>query len=114
VLVFGSSLSERRENKVVNGLKKIDIMKLIDLIFALVSRFTPMGPQQVRELRAEAAEWETKLNPETGNAIEKLYVKVNDPWFARLGFAISYIWLVKEIKTWLYEDEEGAENVLNV
>lgn len=81
-------------------------MKLIDLTFALVGRFVPMSPEELRNLKAEANGWEQNIDSENGSAIEKVYAKVNDPWYYRLGFAVSYIFLVKEIKRWFYEDEQ--------
>ena len=83
-------------------------MKLIDLIFALVARFVPMSPDDLRNLKGEANQWEQNIDDKKGSALEKAYVKVNDPWYYRLGFAVSYIFLVKEIKRWFYDDEPAS------
>jgi len=89
-------------------------MKLIDLTFALVGRFVPMSPEEIRNLKAEANQWEANIDEKSGNTLEKMYVKVNDPWYYRLGFAVSYIFLVKEIKRWFYEDEVSEDVDLTI
>ena len=91
-------------------------MKLIDLIFALVARFVPMSPDDLRNLNGEANQWEQNIADEGGSALEKMYVKVNDPWYYRLSFAVSYIFLVKEIKRWFYDDEPASnvDEMMNI
>lgn len=85
-------------------------MKLIDLTFALVARFVPMAPEELRGLKSEANSWEQNIDSEKASAMEKMYMKVNDPWYYRLGFAVSYIFLVKEIKRWFYEDDVESDS----
>jgi len=84
-------------------------MKLIDLTFAVVARFVPMSPEDLRNLKQEANGWEQNLDSEKGNAVEKMYIKANDPWYFRLGYAVSYIFIIKAVKNWFYEDDAEPE-----
>jgi hypothetical protein len=88
-------------------------MTLVNLIFALVARFVPMGQKEARDLKKEADDWEIGLDEEKGNAVEKLYIKANDPWYMRLSYAVSYIFLVRAILNFM-SDEEELEDIPNI
>ncbi|WP_306643771.1 hypothetical protein [Sanyastnella coralliicola] len=65
-----------------------------------------MDKLQLRNLKTEAEAWENSINEEDATPIEKAYTKINDPWYARLGFAVSYIFLSKMIMEWMTESDD--------
>ena len=72
-------------------------MDLIELIFKLVRKFVPISMEDYQRLYNEADDWRSKLNPDSDNGAERMYVKYMNLWYVRLALAVSYIPLVKYV-----------------
>jgi hypothetical protein len=86
-------------------------MNLIRLIFEIVRKFVPMDPNEYAQMRSEAEEWESKLKPDSENALEKFYCKYGRVWWFKLFNAVMYMYLLARIPIWInpnntYEEED--------
>jgi len=72
-------------------------MDLIELIFKLVRKFVPISMEDYQRLYNEADDWRSKLNPDSSNTAEKIYVKYMNFWYVRLALAVAYIPMVKYV-----------------
>lgn len=84
-------------------------MELMDLIFAIVSKFTPIDPNKLAMLQSKALKWRADIQEdviEKEKPINKFYLKINEPWWMQLIFAASYVPIVK----WMQSTErQGGE-----
>jgi hypothetical protein len=87
-------------------------MNFIDLLFALVQKFTPITQEEYRKLYNEAADWQRKLNPENANKLEQIYIKLNDNWMFRLGCAVAYIPLVRLIMNYMSNVDNNQSELI--
>ena len=72
-------------------------MDLIELIFKLVKKFVPISMEDYGRMYNEADEWRSKLNPDSNNKFEQMYVKSMTQWYVRLAISVSYIPFVRYI-----------------
>jgi hypothetical protein len=85
-------------------------MELMDLILALVSKFTPIDPTKLAVISNEALKWRSKIQEdpvEKEKPINKFYLKINEPWWMRLLWAVAYVPIVKWMQT---PERVGNEN----
>ncbi|MHB8131657.1 MAG: hypothetical protein ACYDEX_21975, partial [Mobilitalea sp.] len=76
-------------------------MKLLELIFAIVSKFVPINPASLAQLESDGRQWELGLEKgeESSNFFAKMYMKVNKEWYWRLLWAVLYVPLCKYIQS---------------
>lgn len=73
-------------------------MELLDLLFELIAKHVPLSEKNYHRMRDEATAWRHRIQriqdgEEKGqiNKVEEFYVKANEPWYYRLGFAVAFV-----------------------
>lgn len=85
-------------------------MELMDLIFAIVAKFTPIDPNKFAAIQNEALKWRSKIQEdpiEKEKPMSKFYLKINEPWWMKLAFAAAYVPIVK----WMQQTERDGDEV---
>ena len=89
-------------------------MNFIELIFAILKRFVPISSERKDQLEVDALAWykdKVKMANEDSPAFLKMLKEKGELWYIQVGLAISYIFLVKEIKSYMSAPiEEEEEN----
>jgi hypothetical protein len=86
-------------------------MKLLDLIFAIVSKFVPINPSSLAQLESEGRQWEASLEREDnkGKMIATWYIKLNKEWYMRLLWAVLFVPITQYLRN--AEREDGEEEM---
>lgn len=77
-------------------------MELLELIFALVSKFSPIHPTALGKLESEGRQWRVDIEKEENRdkLFNKYYLKLNEQWYLRLLWALLFPvitrWLMTE------------------
>lgn len=93
-------------------------MNLLNLILRLVYRFVPFEAGEFEKMKADAEKWYTDIRTDDAAESDKnqkpVLVKIKrhaEQWYAKLGCAVLYIYLVKTIAEWMRsKDEEDEED----
>lgn len=75
-------------------------MDLIELILSIVDKFVPINRTRFAVIEKDANKWQNEILSKPENERkqwEKIYIKINSPWYSQLGIAISYLFLYKAI-----------------
>lgn len=89
-------------------LQKILIMKPLEFIFMLLSKFIVFPEGRIIELKEHGAKW-LNDNREKDNFIGKL-IKHSEQWYVQVALAILFLFSVKAVSSWLYSTTD--ENTL--
>lgn len=84
-------------------------MELMDLVFALVKNFSPVDPIKLAMLQNKALLWRTSIQEdlvEREKPFSKFYLKINEPWWMQLAFAIAYVPIVK----WMQSEKRDGDD----
>lgn len=86
-------------------------MELIDLLFAIIEKFVPINPPALASMRNEAKDWRANISREEmkDKPINKMYLKLNEPWGFRLLFAVLYLPIVKWLTSSQAPDQDELE-----
>jgi hypothetical protein len=87
-------------------------MRLIDLIFQLLKAHVPMKEEEWGKLYREAEEDTLKWSEED-KGFKSLYVKANNKWYYKVGWAVTYIFATREIEKFMspIKDENSGQEI---